>query len=248
MGMADFEDFLAIELKSEMASSYFGFRKLIEEDSLNYQDKLRQYSFILEKRISFDLIRIYILLHQEELIDSFLDICHIEKKLFYDPYLVESETIRARVFASVRMRGLTRQGRFENFLVDCYDRLSLHVEAYRKKYKELEMIHADIAEEIKIFEKRHDLSAMMTFLHSLGGQDIAGNMEQGLETGVSTAIAKKLKIEIPEGVEYHLPVLAELPAYHDIKKDLLHLAEQAYRLQSESFLVLFGNTFFKPRS
>ncbi|MEN8257490.1 MAG: hypothetical protein ABFS09_06470 [Thermodesulfobacteriota bacterium] len=246
--MADFEEYLTVELKSEMANSYFGFRKLIEEDSLEYRDKVRQYSFILEKRISFDLIRIYILLQAEELIDAFLDLCNLEKKLFYDPYLIESETIRERVFESVRMRGLTRQGRFQNFLVDCYDRLDFHINSYRKKYKELEDIHDDIAEEIKLFEKRHDLSAMMSFLHSLGAQPVAGNMEQGLETGVSLAIAKKLKIDVPEDVEYHLPVLPELPAYGDIKKELFALSEQAYGLQKESFLVLFANNFFRPRA
>lgn len=247
MSMADFEDYLSIELKSEMANSYFGFRKLIEEDSLEYRDKLRQYSFILEKRISFDLIRIYILLNEEELIDDFLTLCHLEKKLFYDPYLTESATIRQRVFESVRMRGLTRQGRFQNFLVDCYDRLCLHVDSYRKKYKELQEIHADIAEEIKLFEEKHDMSAMMTFLHSLGSQPVAGHMEHGLETGVSQAIAQKLKIEVPEDVEYHLPVLPELPAYQTIKKELFGLGEQAYGIQNEAFLVLFASNFFRPR-
>ncbi len=247
MSVGEFEDYLSIELKSDMANNYFGFRKLIEDDSLEYAEMVRQYSFILEKRISFDLIRIYILLHEEELIDAFLKLCHLEKKLFYDPYLTESTTIRERVFASVRMRGLTRQGRFQNFLVDCYDRLYLHVESYRKKYKELEEIRSDIAEEIRLFEKKHDISAMLTFLHSLGAQPVPGHMPQGLETGVSSAIARKLKIEVPEDVEVHLPVLPQLPAYHDIKQDLLNLSEQAYGLQSESFLVLFANNFFKPR-
>ncbi len=246
--MSDFEDYLSIELKSDMANSYFGFRKLIEEDSLEYKDKLRQYSFILEKRISFDLVRIYILLREEALIDDFLELCHLEKKLFYDSYLTESTTIRDRVFESVRMRGLTRQGRFQNFLVDCYDRLSLHVESYRKKYQELEEIRADIAEEIKLFEKKHDISAMLTFLHSLGAEPVAGHMEHGLETGVSLAIARKMKIEVPEDVEFHLPVLPELPDYQDIKKELLHLSEQAYGLQDEQFLVIFANNFFKPRA
>lgn len=248
MGVGDFEDYLSIELKSEMANSYFGFRKLIEEDTLEYQDMVRQYSFILEKRISFDLIRIYILLQQEELIDAFLDLCHLEKKLFYDPYLVESATIRERVFESVRMRGLTRQGRFQNFLVDCYDRLFLHVESYRKKYKEIEEVRADIAEEIKFFEKKHDISAMLTFLHSLGAEPVAGHMAQEVETGVALAIAGKLKLEIPQDVECHLPVLPQLPKYRDIKRELLDLSEQAYGLQNEPFLVLFANNFFKPRA
>lgn len=247
MGVNDFEDYLAIELKSEMADNFFGFRKFIEEDSLAYKDKIRQYSFILEKRISFDLIRIYILLQEEELIDAFLQLCHLEKKLFYDPYLTESKTIRERVFESVRMRGLTRKGRFQNLLLDCYDRLSLHVASYRQKYEELKTIHADLKDEIELFAKKHDVPAMMTFLRSLGAPPVAGNMEAGRESGVAEAIGRKLQIDVPENVEFHLPPLPPLPPLGAIKKELAALAEQAYMLQSEEFLVMFANNFFKPR-
>jgi hypothetical protein len=247
MGVDDLDEYLSIELKSEMAASYFGFRKLIEEDTLAFQDKLRQYSFILEKRISFDLIRIYILLGREELIDTFLGLCHLGKKPFYDPYLLESATIRARVFASVRMRGLTRQGRFLNFLTDCYDRLALYVESYRKKYQELEEMRADITEEIRLFEKKHDISAILTFLHALDAQPLAGHMSPNPDSGVAQEIAAKLKIPLPEEVICRLPPLPPLPACQEIKKELLCLGEQAYALQSEAFLVIFGTTLFRPR-
>lgn len=247
MGVDDFEDYLSVEIKSEMAQSYFGFRKLIEDDSLEYREKVRQYSFILEKRISFDLIRIYILLQHEELIDTFLDLCRLNKRLFYDPYLTESTTIRQRLFESVRMRGLSRKGRFQNFLLDCYDRLSLYVKTYRKKYGELQELRGEIVDQIQAFEKKHDMAAIMVFLQSLGAERVDSNMERGSERGVAQAIASRMKIEVPENLEYHLPALPELPDYRDIKHDLLRLAEQAYVLQDEGFLVLFANKFFKPR-
>jgi hypothetical protein len=73
-------------------------------------------------------------------------------------------------------------------------------------------------------------------------------MALGLETGVSLAIARKLKVDVPEDVEYHLPVLPQLPDYQDIKHELISLSEQAYGLQREPFLVIFANNFFKPRA
>ena len=36
-----FEDFMAIELKREIAQRYFGFRKMIEEDTLDFMEKMK---------------------------------------------------------------------------------------------------------------------------------------------------------------------------------------------------------------
>ena len=108
------QDVLAYEIKKEMADRYFGFRKLIEEDTLDLKEKTRQHSFILEKRISFDLIRIYILLREEKIIRDFLLLTGFKEELFYDPYLAESETIKMRVFQGTKLRGFTWKGRYKN--------------------------------------------------------------------------------------------------------------------------------------
>ena len=46
---AGLDDVLAAELKQEIAGRYFGFRKLIEEDSQDYAQKVREHSFIWKK-------------------------------------------------------------------------------------------------------------------------------------------------------------------------------------------------------
>ena len=61
----NFEDILAVELKREIAERYFGFRKMIEEDTLDLTEKIKFQLSILEKRISYELIRIYILLKND---------------------------------------------------------------------------------------------------------------------------------------------------------------------------------------
>ncbi len=104
------DEVMSSEIKQDIAQRYFGFRKLIEEDKLDLDEKIRQYSFILEKRISFDLIRIYVLLREDHLIRAFLSLIDLRESLFYDPYLAESENIARRVLACQEFRGWT-QGR-----------------------------------------------------------------------------------------------------------------------------------------
>ena len=145
------DEVLAYEIKKDIADRYFGFRKFIEEDKLDLESKIRQYSFILEKRISFDLVRLYILLKDEELILSFLDLTPFDENFFYDPYLMESQTIRQRVFEGIKIRGLFKSGRFENLFFDCYERLEDNTARYRSNFEELQEINETIAEEIKIF-------------------------------------------------------------------------------------------------
>jgi hypothetical protein len=68
------EDILAVELKREIAERYFGFRKMIEEDTLDLTEKIKYQLSILEKRISYELIRIYVLLQVETLIHEFMEL------------------------------------------------------------------------------------------------------------------------------------------------------------------------------
>jgi hypothetical protein len=93
------EDILAVELKREIAERYFGFRKMIEEDTLDLTKKIKYQLSILEKRISYELIRIYILLMDETLIHDFIELTGWDEKLFYDPYITESprETIKEEI-------------------------------------------------------------------------------------------------------------------------------------------------------
>lgn len=106
------EDVMAFEIKKEMADRYFGFRRLIEKDKDDLDERLRHHSFTLEQRICTGLVRIYILLKDEKLIHEFLQLVGLEEAMFYDHYLTESSTIRQRVFNGVRLRGLTQAGRF----------------------------------------------------------------------------------------------------------------------------------------
>lgn len=219
---------LAYEIKKEIADRYFGFRKLIEDDKLDFAEKTRQYSFILEKRISFDLIRIYIVLKEEELIQRFLALTGLPPDLFYDPYLTRSETIRQRVFSGVRIHGLTRGGRFKNLIFDCYERLEVHVVEYRSRFAELTKYRQEINEEIETFYRKNDLGSIMGFLKTLGDPTKAGSMEGGMEMGMAQSMDAKMRIEPQLPPEHYLPVLQPLPPLAGIKSELKTIIRAAY--------------------
>jgi len=236
MAKPNIQDVLSYEIKKEIADRYFGFRKLIEEDKLGLLDKIQQYSFILEKRISFDLIRIYILLHDESLIQDFLDLVNLEERLFYDSFLTHSQQIQERVFEGVRIRGLTRFGCFCNLVEDCYERLVFHAGRYREKYDELVELQANIDAEIKVFYRQNDFGSIMGFLHSLGDAGQSGGMEGGMEVGLLQELEKKMDIKAPPPIEHYLPPISSLPPHKGIARDMKRLLKEAYSQHDEVFL------------
>ncbi|MEW6594631.1 MAG: hypothetical protein AB1413_07160 [Thermodesulfobacteriota bacterium] len=235
------DEILTSEVRQDIAGRYFGFRRLIEEDKLDLAQKIREYSFILQKRISFDLIRIYLLLGSDARISEFLALAGISEKLFYDPYLIESATIRARVFECQRFRGFTRAGRFQNFLIDCYEKLVFHVARYREKIAELEAEQGAIAEEIRLFYQQNDLNAILGFLKHLGDEQATGAMQGGMEVGLGEGLAEKLKIEVPLPIEQVLPVIAPPAPLDAIRPALKRLAREAYRQQRPEIIALFDH-------
>lgn len=236
----NFQDLLALEIKKEMADRYFSFRRLIEEDKLDFNEKTRQFSFILEKRITFDLIRIYILLQTDPLVYRFLSLTGLPPDPFYDPYLTQSPTIRARAFEGVHLHGLTRSGRFKNLFFDCYRRLELHVEQYREKFAELQGHQKDINAEIDLFYRNNDLGTIMGFLKALGDENRAGGMAGGMETGMAQALEERLRIEQQLPVEQYLPIMPPLPSLSSIRDELRKLVQEAYRLHGPRMLTLIG--------
>jgi hypothetical protein len=236
----DIHDLLTLEVKKELADRYFGFRKLIEEDSLALGDQIRQHSFILEKRISFDLIRIYILLNDPGLIHEFIVLAKLNKELFYDPYLTESPTIKQRVFEGQQLHGFTRAGRFMNLLFACYDRLASHVHMYREKYVELQELQGSISDEIDLFYRRHDLGSIMGFMRSLGDPTVSGGMAGGMEVGLGDGLEQRLKISAPPPIEQYLPIIPPLPDLANIKPQLRELGKKAYPLHQKEFFASFS--------
>jgi hypothetical protein len=226
----DFEDILAVELKREIAERYFGFRKMIEEDTLDLTEKIKYQLSILEKRISYELIRIYILLEDETLIHQFMELTGWEEKLYYDPYIIESPTIRNKVFKNIKIRGLTRAGRFKNLVFDAYERLVAHVEHYRQNLEEIETSLDTINQEIELFYRKNDIGNIMGFLR---GMESSGNEDRfGItpDTASVNTFEHKMRLSKPPPIDPELITISPLAPLPNISKDLKKIVDKAYKL------------------
>jgi len=112
--MEDFAQTLAFEVKKDIAERYFGFRKIIEEDSNDYQKEIIESTLVLETKIGFDLLRIYALLQEDSLIKEFYTLTNLGDVLFFDSYISTSQSIRKRLFQDQDIHGFFRQSRFSN--------------------------------------------------------------------------------------------------------------------------------------
>ena len=160
----------------------------------------------------------------------------LEEELFYDDYLVSSPTIRARVFVGIQSRGLTKSGRFKNLLLDCYELLVADVDGYREKFGELLESREVIGSEIKLFYQKNDLSSMLGFLRQLDGDDNAG-LAGPVVARIGEDMETRLKVEPPEAIEHHLPLIPPLVAPDRIRGELKKLAEEALAGHPEGFVV-----------
>ncbi|MCF6289637.1 MAG: hypothetical protein L3J03_01325 [Desulfobacterales bacterium] len=227
-----FEDILTFEIKKEMADRYFGFRRMIEEDKEELARRVKEHSLTLEQKICIDLVRIYLLLGDEKLIQEFLDLVGLEEKLFYDPYLLTSATLRKRLLGGLKVRGLTRAGRYRKLVFNCYEMLEDHVQQYREKLGELVEERETINQEIKLFYRKNDISAMMGFFRTLNGSTSAGTMEGGLETGFTDSMEKKMRLAPVPPIEQLLPIIPPLMPLAAVRNKLSKLIERGYKLQS----------------
>jgi hypothetical protein len=231
----DLNKFLTFEVKKEMADRYFGFRKLIEEDIHDYDDQVLASFPRLEQKIGFDLVRIYILLKDETLIHEFSQLTGLQQMIFYDPYFTESLTIRKRVFAGQRIRGLTRARRFKNMIFDTYEKLTEDINEYRENMTKLAGERETIVEEIRLFYKKHDLGTMMDFLRGLEGTGMytSGSMAGGLNPQTGTLLENKLRVQPPPPVDELLPVIPLVTPLNEIKGPLKKIIKRAYNKQQD---------------
>ncbi len=235
----DIDKVLSFEIKQEIASRYFSFRKLIEEDTISLEQQIKEHSFILEKRISFDLLRIYLLLKSEVLIKLFLQRIGLDSDAYYDPSLHHSTVIRDRVFSGLRAGGWTSKGRFHKLVETCYENLLIHSEQYRQGFSELIEEQAVIKEEIALFYRKNELGSILGFFQSLGDAKACQGLEGGMETGLAGTLEQKMRIEPPLPIEQSLPLLPPLPHLKEIKGGLRQWVHAAYKLHSKDDLNLF---------
>lgn len=227
--MDDITKILSFEVKKEIADRYFGFRKRIEDDKELYEQRLTASSLELESSIGFDLIRLYILLHDEQLIHRFIRLIGLPQEFFYDPYFVQSASIRRRVFSGMKSRGWSRRARFRHMFYDIYQSLAGHIESYRKTLSELTEEQETIREQINLFYRKNDIDSIMGFIRRLDNPDPSELMAGGSVDG-QLGRDEQMRLHPPLPACDLLPTIAPLPPLDDIRPQLKQLIAEAYRL------------------
>jgi hypothetical protein len=227
--MEDITEILAFEVKKEMADRYFGSRKRIEDDTAAYTRRLTISSLELENKIGYTLIRLYILLHGKTLISSFAALVGLPRDLFYDPYILESPTIRKRVFAGQQCRGFTRKQRFRNLFLDTYDNLTQLVEEYREALEELTEEEETIREQINLFYRKNDIDTILSFIRRLDSPDanILTTLQPAEGAGPTRILADQMRLHPPLPTCEILPTMPALPGRKQIQPQLLQLIKEA---------------------
>jgi hypothetical protein len=238
--MNGMEEMLSLEIKKEIADRYFGFRKMIENDSREYDEQIRRAYRQLENEVGFDLIRLYILLHRESLIHEFFRLTGFRDPVFLDPYLLQSPTIRRRLFKGQPIRGFTRHARFHHLFFDIYLRLQQSLESYAATMDRLVREGQAIVEEIEVFQRKNDLSSMMGFLRRLDSNADAGIMTGELAALGDSRFEEKMRIQAPIGADTVLPALPLLPPLKTCKGKLKDLVDRAYGIQNHPEVQHYG--------
>ena len=233
--MLDLNTTLAFEVKKEIADRYFGFRKIIEEDTNAYQKNIIAGAMVLEEKIGFDLVRLYVLLQDNSLINDLFRITGLGEILFYDQYISKSPTIRKRVLADFPVHGLTRKRRFQNMFFDIYDSLEQDVADYRDHILELAEDQETIKEEINLFYQKNDINGIMLFLRGMDGTTpgSSGPMAGAIDTDNAITMEQKLRLQPPGPVEKFLPILAPIPPAKKIQNELRGLVDTAFSQQPD---------------
>jgi len=233
--MEDISSVLSFEVKKEIADRYFRFRKIIEEDTDSYRQKIITLSLDLESSIGIDLVCIYTLLRDEDLIHIFFDITGLSERFFFECEINASSKLRKRVLAGRRVHGLTRKSRFINMFFDIYKSLVDHITDYRSTISELSEDYETIREQINLFYRKNDIDGILQFLRGLDGSEKIEFDPQGpiVAMGDYCTLDSKLRLSPPDPVEDLLPNVTAIPPFKNARSQIKSLALTAFSRQPE---------------
>jgi hypothetical protein len=233
--MEDLGTVLSFEVKKEIADRYFGFRKIIEEDTNLYRQKIIALSLDLETSIGFDLVRIYTLLQDDDLVHTFFEITGLSERLFFDSYINKSPAIRKRALLARKVHGLTKRSRFMNMFFDTYAILYDHIIEYRSTLCRLIEDHETILEQINLFYRKNDITGIMQFLRSIDKYSTGdvGSLGPAPETNFKCNLDDKLRLHPPDPVEDLLPIIPVIPTLKEVRAKLKEILVVAWSRQPD---------------
>ncbi len=221
-------DLLSLEIKKDIAEEYFTEKKYLEKAWEDYKQKAKDLEKYEEKIFQYTC-RLVMMLRDEKLIEQFREITGFDLKACYFPYLLESETIKKRLFKKLKVPFAIRaKGKFVKLFLELYKKLAANIEEYNKKFTHYRQEYMDLVEETKRFNKRFDLSAMLSFFRKLSGEPSEEIFSSDDKTKVYEELTKKLAISIPPQPDQELPIFPSPRPYREISGELIKLAKIAF--------------------
>ncbi|OAG26831.1 hypothetical protein [Thermodesulfatator autotrophicus] len=225
---------LAYQVKRDLAERYFSARRVIEEDTQNYFQKIEETKkkFITALEEAFG--RLYLLLHKDsDLIKRFLDIVGFKEAYFGD------KEPSLELLSGFHLRGFTSKGRYKNLFLDCYQKLADILEDYQKALEELRVEAEVINHEIEIFKEKYNLSEIMHFLKGLDASSEYADLGLTSLDESTAELEKTMEFKKIPPPENFLPDIPALPPLKEIHKELASLAKEAFsRYRDKSQAVL----------
>ncbi len=224
----DLAESLSVEIKREIAESYFNEKNYLEEEWKNYKDNLLKSLQKKEERVILNICRIIVLLGSEEFWEEFEKLTGLSLRPFYDSQILNSTEIKKRLFKKLKAPfGFTSKTRFVKLFINIYQNLEIAIKEFLKELTEVKNYYLQLKKETQNFYHRFNLPAILNFFRKLEGisSDI-GPIEPVEQT--YQALAEILKIDIPPSPENKVEKIVPIPKFSEISSEIIKLAKKAY--------------------
>ncbi|QER42285.1 hypothetical protein F1847_05840 [Thermodesulfobacterium sp. TA1] len=233
---------LSIEIKKEIAETYFREKIFLEEKWNLFKEEIEQLKG-LYKRVFNNSWRVFFLLNKDEdLVAEFEKItdfplretCKLSKEVFAKEFNLPEEVLKKKLFANVTSSfALTTKSKFVKLFFTVYKRFSKVLEDFILKLKKLKKAYQELEEETQNFYKRFDLSYILNFFHKLSGESLEiGSIED--KEKVWSSLTEALKIEKAPSLELLFKEFKPLPNFAEIYHKLSLLSKKSYELYPEN--------------
>lgn len=233
---------LALELKKEIAESYYREKAYLEERwnliKEDYEQVKKKY-----RRVFNNVWRINFLLNKDgRLIEIFerltqvpvLTLCETSKKVFPLSFNIPETELKKKIFnIFVSPFAFTSKRKFVKLFVEVYKRLKRVTEEYNKELEKITNLYKTMEEETEDFYKRFDLSYILDFFQRLSEtREEIGYIEN--KEKVREELSKILKIEKPPPPYELFIKVNPLPEVEKIYDNLVELAKESFKLYPEN--------------
>lgn len=238
----ELSDSLALELKKEIAESYYREKAYLEERwnliREDYEQVKKKY-----KRVFNNVWRVNFLLNKDgRLIETFenltqvpvLHLCETSKKVFPSSFDIPEAELKKKIFnIFVSPFAFTSKRKFVKLFIEVYKRLKKVTEEYNKELEKVTNLYKTLEEETEEFYKRFDLSYILDFFQRLSEtREEIGYIEN--KEKVRKELSEILRIEKPLSPYEMFIKINPLPEVDDIHENLVELARESFKLYPEN--------------